>query len=86
MTIKHQVAVITVFAASMSAFAAGFGLYEGSAYGNAMGGAVMGKAHDASANFYNPATLTDLTGTVFTVGMTTEHPSADTYVNGRPSR
>ncbi|MGN0852442.1 MAG: OmpP1/FadL family transporter [Kiritimatiellia bacterium] len=50
-----------------------------------MGGAVMGRAHDASANFYNPATLTDLTGTVVTVGMTTEHPTADTYVNGKGS-
>lgn len=63
--------------------AAGFALYEGSAYGNAVGGAVMGKGVDASANFYNPATLTDLTGTVFTVGMTTEHPLADTYIDGQ---
>ncbi len=73
-------------ATSMTAFPAGFALYEGSARGNAMGGALMGKAVDASANFYNPATLTDLTGTVVTVGMTTEHPTADVYVDGRSSR
>lgn len=68
---------------SFHAFSAGFALYEGSARGNAMGGAVMGRGLDASANFYNPATLSDLTGTVVTVGMTTEHPTCDTYVNGR---
>lgn len=64
------------------AFSAGFALYEGSAIGNALGGAVMGRAVDASANFYNPATLSDLTGTVVTVGMTTEHPTCDPYVDG----
>lgn len=78
---KATIVAISAFSANF-VLAAGFGLYEGSAYGNAVGGAVMGKAHDASANFYNPATLTDLTGTVVTVGMTTEHPTADTYVNG----
>lgn len=86
MTTQHSVAAILVVSASISAFAAGFGLYEGSARGNAMGGAVMGKAVDASANFYNPATLSDLTGTVVTVGMTTEHPSCDTYVDGKRGR
>ena len=79
---KEVVAGCAIFSC-ISAFSAGFGLYEGSARGNALGGAVMGRAVDASANFYNPATLTDMTGTVITVGMTTEHPSADTYVNGR---
>lgn len=79
---KEVVAGCAIFSC-ISAFSAGFGLYEGSARGNALGGAVMGRAVDASANFYNPATLADMTGTVITVGMTTEHPSADTYVNGR---
>jgi long-chain fatty acid transport protein len=68
---------------SSMAFSAGFALYEGSARGNALGGGVMGKAVDASANFYNPATLSDFTNTVVTIGMTTEHPTADTSVNGR---
>ena len=71
---------------SSAAFPAGFALYEGSARGNALGGALMGKAVDASANFYNPATLSDLTGTVVTVGMTTEHPTADMYIDGHSSR
>ncbi len=83
MKLQKEVALILAISASVSGFAAGFALYEGSARGNAMGGAVMGKAVDASANFYNPATLTDLTGTVVTVGMTTEHPKADTSINGK---
>ncbi len=85
MKLQKEVALILAISASVSGFAAGFALYEGSARGNALGGAVMGKAVDASANFYNPATLTDMTGTVITVGMTTEHPTADTYVDGRSS-
>lgn len=83
MRTQHNIAFILSVFAAFATFAAGFGLYEGSARGNAMGGAVMGRAWDASANFYNPATLSDLTGTVVTVGMTTEHPSCDTYVDGR---
>ena len=86
MTLKHEILVTLMVLSIIPAFSAGFGLYEGSARGNAMGGAVMGKAVDASANFYNPATLTDLTGTVVTVGMTTEHPSCDTYIDGHSGR
>ena len=82
---KVNLAILASFSSSM-AFAAGFALYEGSARGNALGGALMGKAVDASANFYNPATLSDLTNTVVTVGMTTEHPTADIYYDGRSSR
>ena len=54
--------------------ASGFGLYEASAKTYALGGAVLGKAVDASANFHNPATLTDLTNTTISVGFMTEHP------------
>ena len=66
-----------------TALGAGFALYEGSAKGTALGGAVMGKAVDASANFYNPATLADFTNTVVTVGFVTEHPTADTRINSQ---
>ena len=69
-----------------TAFGAGFALYEGSAAGTALGGTVMGKAYDGSANFYNPATLSDFTNTVVTVGFVTEHPTADTTINGHPGR
>lgn len=66
-----------------AAFGAGFALYEGSAKGTALGGAVMGKAVDASANFYNPATMADFTNTVITVGFVTEHPTCDALVDGQ---
>ena len=56
------VSVIT----TTTALGAGFALYEGSAKGTALGGTVMGRAVDASANFYNPATLCDFTNTVVT--------------------
>lgn len=82
---KVEILVLAGMTAS-TAFSAGFALYEGSARGNALGGALMGRAVDASANFYNPATLSDLTGTVVTVGMTTEHPTADMYIDGHSSR
>lgn len=62
---------------AVSAEAAGFALYGGSAKGMAMGGAVMGNAIDASANYYNPATITDFDNTVWTVGMGTETPFAN---------
>lgn len=72
---------LVVSATTLSSFGAGFALYQGSAAGNALGGAVMGKAVDGSAVFYNPATMTDFGGTVVTFGMVTEHPTADTRVS-----
>ena len=65
--------------------ASGFGLYEASLPTYALGGAVIGRAVDASANFHNPATLTDLTNVTVTLGFVTEHPRARIKVNGNPS-
>jgi len=65
--------------------ASGFGLYEASAPTYALGGAVVGRAYDASANFFNPATLTDLTNITVTLGAMTEHPRARIKVNGQSS-
>ena len=48
-----------------------------------MGGALLGRAMDASANVNNLATLTDLTNIQFTAGFVTEHPRGDVKVNGR---
>jgi len=59
---------------AFTAFSSGFALYEPTTVSHAMGGALVGKAMDASANFNNPATLTDLTNLQFTVGFITEHP------------
>ncbi len=71
-----------VLSAAVTANAAGFGLYEMSAKATAMGGQVFAKPVDASANYYNPATLSSLTGTWVTVGFTTLHPTYDYAVNG----
>lgn len=68
-----------------TANAAGFALYGGSTKGMAMGGAVTGKAVDASANFYNPATISDFDTTVITVGSGIEIPRADIKVSESPS-
>lgn len=65
---------LALFAVAATAYGSGFGLYQPSATSHAMGGALVGKAMDASANFNNPATLTDLTNLQFTVGFVTEHP------------
>jgi len=62
-------------------FAAGFGLYEMSARSMMSGGHNVGKAVDAAAVYYNPAMISDLTGTWVTVGMTMINPPLDTRVN-----
>jgi long-chain fatty acid transport protein len=71
-----------VFVVSAHAFGAGFGLYEMSARSMMSGGHNVGRAIDASAVYYNPAMISDLTGTWVTVGMTMINPPLDTRVNG----
>ena len=53
----------------------GFALYEYSARGVALGGAMMARKPDASAVAYNPALLTRLPGTHAMVGVTVVSPS-----------
>ena len=82
---KNRVRGLTVAVALMSTAAAngaGFALYEGSARGVAWGGALMGKAGDASANFYNPATISDFSNTVVSIGTCHETPRASARING----
>ena len=73
---KKRLIATLALAVSTSAFAAGFSLYQSSSASTALGGALLGKAYDASANTINPATLTDLTNITLTVGFVTEHPRA----------
>src|SRR5574344_1610422 len=80
---KQFLVLIGSLVVAGSVFASGFGLYEMSARGNSMGGGLVGKTGDASANYYNPANLTALTGTVITVGGSAMHPTCDTIVNGQ---
>lgn len=65
-----------------SVFAAGFGIYEASARGNGMGGGLVGSTGDASANYYNPANLTECTNIQVTVGVSLINPFCDVKVDG----
>ena len=62
--------------------AAGFGIYEASARGNALGGALVGTTRDASAVYYNPANMTETTNVSFMVGASFINPFCDMSVNG----
>ena len=68
---------------SVTAMGAGFGLYEASARGLGMGNGLVGSTKDASANYYNPANLTELTNASVMVGMTFINPFCDVKVDGQ---
>ncbi|NCD24595.1 MAG: transporter [Deltaproteobacteria bacterium] len=67
---------LVLFSAQISA-AAGFGIYEWSARGNALGGATVGRADDPSALASNPAGITQLDGVQVMGGFTVIHPVVD---------
>jgi len=71
------VSLVTLLCLPGAALAGGFALYEYSARANAMGGATIALADDASAVAYNPAGITQLPGTRVMVGMTAIAPTAD---------
>ena len=70
-------AVASVVAVSHGA---GFGIYEASARGNAMGGAVVGDVGDATANYHNPANLAFSTNVMLSTGVTFINPYCDIEV------
>lgn len=74
--------VLFLFAGFSSASAAGFALYEYSARGNALGGAVVGRADDPSTIVTNPAGMTQLEGTQVASGASFIMPNMDVTVNG----
>lgn len=74
---------LTVLGVTQSGFGAGFALYEGSARGNALGGAMVGRADDPSALFYNPAGITQLPGLQMMAGFTAITPSTDVEIGGK---
>ncbi len=76
-------AAMMVMAVAQSGFGAGFALYEGSARGNALGGAMVGRADDPSALFYNPAGITQLPGMQFMAGTTFIMPTTDVNIYQR---
>lgn len=72
--------LMLVFAvAAHTAPGAGFGLYEGGARGNALGG-LAGRADDPSALFFNPAGITQLEGSQVMGGLTLIAPMTDVQV------
>ncbi len=66
--------------------AAGFGLYEVSARGNALGGTLVGSTKDASAVYYNPANMTESTNVSVMVGATMVWLYADVAVDHKSER
>ncbi len=62
---------------SSKAEAAGFAIYEWGARGNALGGAMVGKADDPSAIAWNPAGITQLKGTHMQAGVAMISPKMD---------
>lgn len=68
-------AMVMVMMLAGSAMASGFGIYEWSARGNAMGGAVVASPKDASTAAHNPAGATELPGNNFYAGVSAITPS-----------
>jgi len=68
---------LMILAFSRRADAAGFGIYEWSARGNALGGAMVARADDPSAVAFNPAGMVQLEGTQMMFGLTAISPTAD---------
>ncbi len=75
--VKKSLTILTTllfFAGSL--FASGFQINEHAARAVAMGGAFTGVANDASAVYFNPAGITQLSGTRVSGGVTMISPSA----------
>ncbi|WP_430734758.1 OmpP1/FadL family transporter [Halodesulfovibrio aestuarii] len=66
---------------AISAQAAGFGIYEFSARGNALGNSVMAGKADPSSIAVNPAQLGQLKGTQLAAGVTGIYPSATVEID-----
>lgn len=75
-------AMLCVAAWSPFAQAAGFAMYEFSARGNALGGAMTARRADPSSIAFNPALVTQLEGTQTLAGVTVVAPQVSVDVNG----
>ena len=75
--------VLISLALSTTAFAAGFALYETGARGTALGGAMIARADDPSALFFNPAGITQLPGTQTLFGLTMIAPRLELQTTGQ---
>ncbi len=75
-------AMLCVAAWAPFAEAAGFAMYEFSARGNALGGAMTARRPDPSSIAFNPALVTQLEGTQTLAGVTVVAPQVSVDVNG----
>ena len=74
---------VLTLVSTASCFGAGYALYEWGARGNALGGALVARADDATAVAYNPAGITQLPGRSLALGATVIHPSLEiNFANG----
>jgi long-chain fatty acid transport protein len=62
---------------------AGFGLYECSSRGTALGGTLTARADDPSALACNPAGITQIEGSQIMFGLTAIRPAIDILMNDR---
>ncbi len=77
---KIVIGSVAMMAMSTS-FGAGFGIYEASARGLAMGDAVVGDVSDATANYHNPANIANATNIQIAAGVTFINPFYDVEIN-----
>ena len=75
-------AAVLSLPAAQAAFAEGFGVYEWSAAGTAMGEAYMFGEEDPSVLAYNPAQITKLDGTYFSIGASLVNPDTKVLCHG----
>ncbi|ACU90081.1 OmpP1/FadL family transporter [Desulfomicrobium baculatum] len=73
---RRWIFVLCVVLYPLQAWAAGYGVYEWSARGNALGGAMVARDGDPSSVAYNPACITDVPGKQIQIGATAIAPSA----------
>lgn len=69
--------VMALILAAQAGYGAGFGIYEGSARGNALGGTTVARDADPSAIYFNPAGITQLEGLQMEAGATFIMPSTE---------
>jgi long-chain fatty acid transport protein len=70
-------ALLALFSAAPPAAGSGFALYEMGARASALGGAMVARADDPSALFFNPAGITQLPGLQFMAGFTAIMPTVE---------
>ena len=78
---KTLLVLATATMAITCASGAGFGIYEASSRGTAMGDAILGDVSDATANYHNPAMLGFSTRPMVAAGVTFINPYCDVEVN-----